>query len=80
MSQVSNSPSFINRAGERSWPFDDDTTSACSIKEKEMLDIERRLAAVTGGGLQWWLTFLWMIVACLNVQEDGWAPGWVAEL
>ena len=39
-----------------------------------MLDIERRLAAVTGGGLRWRLTFLWMIVACLNVREDGWAP------
>ncbi len=45
-----------------------------------MLDIERRLATVTGGGLRWRLTFLWMIVACLNVQEDGWAPGWAAEL
>ncbi len=45
-----------------------------------MLDIERRLAAVTGGRLRWRLTFLWMIVACLNVQEDGWVPGWAAEL
>ena len=41
-----------------------------------MLDIEWRLAAVTGGRLRWGLTFLWMIVVCLNAQEDGWAPGW----
>ncbi len=45
-----------------------------------MLDIERRLAAVTGGGLRWWLTFLWMIVVCLNVREDGWAPGWATHI